>query len=79
MCENNVTWTRDAASIATEAQLDGIYTVRTSLFADAINFNEAVYAYKRLCRVFFLRTPRLENMGVFTANPWPEWSEHFAR
>ena len=49
--DDNLTWARDPAKIAAEAQLDGIYVVRTSLGADAINAHEAVEAYKSLSRV----------------------------
>ena len=49
--DDNLTWTRDAASIAAEAQLDGIYIVRTSLPAEEISSDEAVLAYKSLARV----------------------------
>ena len=49
--DDNLTWVRDPAKIAAEAQLDGIYVVRTSLGADAINAHEAVEAYKSLSRV----------------------------
>ncbi len=48
--DNKLTWTRDAAWIAAEAQLDGIYIVRTSLPADAMSSDEAVHAYKSLAR-----------------------------
>ena len=51
VCDDNLTWTRDAARIAAEAQLDGIYIVRTSLPADAISSDDAVYAYKSLSRI----------------------------
>ncbi len=51
MSPNFHTWTRDASSIAAEAQLDGIYIVRTSLTADAMSSDEDVYAYKSLARI----------------------------
>ena len=49
--DDNLTWTRDAAGIAAEAQLDGIYIVRTSLPVDAISSDDAVLAYKSLSRI----------------------------
>ena len=46
--DNSLAWTRDAARIAAEAQLDGIYIVRTSLPADAISRDDAVCAFRSL-------------------------------
>ena len=51
VCDDNLTWTRDAAGIAAEAQLDGIYIVRTSLSVDAISSDDAVHAYRSLSRI----------------------------
>ena len=42
---------REALLQATEARLDGIYVVRTSLAADALGAEAAVAAYKSLARV----------------------------
>jgi hypothetical protein len=44
-------WTRNAETIAREAQLDGLYGVRTSVGADHLDSAEAVQAYKDLSRV----------------------------
>ena len=44
-------WSRDAAKIAREAALDGIYVVRTSLGAEAIGGEAAVAAHKSLALV----------------------------
>ena len=49
--DNNLTWSRDEDKIAAEAQLDGIYIIRTSLPAEAISAHDAVYAYKSLAQV----------------------------
>ena len=49
--DNNLTWSRDEDSIAAEAQLDGIYIIRTSLPAEAISAHDAVYAYKSLAQI----------------------------
>ncbi len=46
-----VTWSRDAASIAAEAALDGIYVVRTSVPAAEMGPVEVVASYKRLAGV----------------------------
>ena len=51
VCDDNLTWERDQAKIAAEAQLDGIYIVRTSLSAEAISAHDAVYAYKSLAQI----------------------------
>jgi transposase len=44
-------WQRDEAAIAAEAQLDGIYIVRTTVRADALPADEVVRCYKRLSTV----------------------------
>ena len=49
--DDNLTWARDEDKIAAEAQLDGIYIVRTSLPAEAISAHDAVYAYKSLAQI----------------------------
>ena len=49
--DDKLAWERDTGKIAAEAQLDGIYIVRTSLPADAISSDEAVAAYKSLARI----------------------------
>ncbi|MBW3603416.1 MAG: IS1634 family transposase [Actinobacteria bacterium] len=41
-------YTRDSAAIDTEAALDGIYVVQTSVTADRLDAGEVVEAYKRL-------------------------------
>ncbi|MCP4382713.1 MAG: transposase, partial [Hyphomicrobiales bacterium] len=47
----HLSWTRNRQSIAREAQLDGIYVVRTSLPADDLDSAATVQAYKDLSRV----------------------------
>ena len=49
--DDNLTWSRRHHRIIAEAQLDGIYVVRTSLDADAISPHATVEAYKGLARV----------------------------
>ena len=49
--DDQLTWTRRQDRIAAEAQLDGIYVVRTSLDAEAIDSHAAVEAYKDLANV----------------------------
>ena len=51
VADDSLTWTRRHDRIAAEAQLDGIYVVRTSLGADTIDSAAAVDAYKTLSRV----------------------------
>ena len=49
--DDQLTWTRRQDRIAAEAQLDGIYVVRTSLAAEALGNHAAVEAYKNLANV----------------------------
>jgi hypothetical protein len=49
--ETGFSFSRDDASIAREAALDGIYVVRTSVPATALSSDEAVRSYKRLAQV----------------------------
>jgi transposase len=49
--ETSFSFTRDAASIAREAALDGIYVIRTSVPAAALPADQAVRNYKRLAEV----------------------------
>jgi hypothetical protein len=49
--ETGFSFTRDDASIAREAALDGIYVIRTSVPAAALTSDEAVRSYKRLSQV----------------------------
>jgi hypothetical protein len=44
-------WQRDEEAIAAEAQLDGIYVVRTTVQADALTAAEVVRSYKSLSNV----------------------------
>ena len=70
--DDDLTWARDAAKIAAEARLDGIYVVRTSLAAEAIGAAEAVEAYKSLARVEqafrAIKTARLKVRPVYVYN-----------
>ena len=62
-------WSRNQQRIHNEAQLDGIYVIRTSLSADAINAHDAVAAYKSLStveRAFrTIKTTRLEVQPIY--------------
>jgi hypothetical protein len=49
--DGHLAWDRNAETIAREAQLDGIYVVRTSVCADNLDSAETVQAYKDLSRV----------------------------
>ena len=70
--DDDLTWSRNTEKIAAEAQLDGIYIVRTSLGEDAIGAHEAVEAYKSLSRVErafrTLKTARLDVRPVYVYN-----------
>ena len=61
--DDDLTFKRNTEKIATEARLDGIYIVRTSLDANALDAHRAVQAYKSLSRVErafrYLKTARL--------------------
>ncbi len=61
-------WSRNQQRIHNQAQLDGIYVIRTSLSADAINAHDAVAAYKSLStveRAFrTIKTTRLEVLAL---------------
>ena len=49
--DEELRWSRQQAGIEAEAQLDGIYVVRTSLAAEDLGAEQAVAAYKGLARV----------------------------
>jgi transposase len=49
--EDTLTWQRKTEAIEREAQLDGLYVIRTSLPADTMDAGETVQAYKDLARV----------------------------
>ena len=49
--DDGMDWSRDAAKIAAEAALDGIYVVRASLGKEAVGSGAAVAAYKSLALV----------------------------
>jgi transposase len=49
--DTSFNFTRDEASIATEAAIDGIYIIRTSLPADALDDTATVRSYKALALV----------------------------
>src|SRR6202007_1195308 len=49
--DHDLSFTRDAASIAAEAALDGFYVLRTNVPAESLSAADAVRAYKGLARV----------------------------
>ena len=49
--DNHIAWQRNPVKIGAEAQLDGIYVIRTSLDTDTVSAAEAVDAYKSLAQV----------------------------
>jgi len=49
--DNDLSFTRDAASIAAEAALDGIYVLRTNVPPESLSAADTVRAYKSLARV----------------------------
>ena len=49
--EDTLAWRRKTTAIEREAQLDGLYVIRTSVPADAMPAAETVQAYKDLARV----------------------------
>jgi hypothetical protein len=51
IADTDFSFARDLAAIETEARLDGIYVIRTSVEADALSAGETVQAYKDLARV----------------------------
>ena len=65
----NTQFQRNTEKIAAEARLDGIYIVRTSLDANALDAHQAVQAYKSLCRVErafrYLKNARLQVRPVY--------------
>ena len=66
---SDLLWSRNQQRIHNEVQLDGIYVIRTSLPADAINAHDAVAAYKSLStveRAFrTIKTTRLEVRPIY--------------
>ena len=70
--EDWIRWSRRAERIAAEAQLDGVYIIRTSLAADALGADETVAAYKSLAQVErafrSLKTGQLEVRPVYVYN-----------
>ncbi len=67
--DDDLRWSRKRDRIAAEAELDGVYVVRTSLDAAALGSAEAVESYKNLAqveRVFrSLKTTQLQVWPVF--------------
>ena len=70
-------WSRDAAKIAAEAALDGIYVVRTSLGKEAAGSGAAVTAYKSLALVE--RAFRTMKSSGLRVRPFHVYSERRVR
>ncbi len=51
IADGTLTWTRDEESIRREAELDGIYVIRTSEPAERLSAEDTVRSYKRLAQV----------------------------
>jgi hypothetical protein len=49
--DDDLTWARKHEAIAAEAALDGLYVLRTSVAADALDAPDVVAGYKRLAQV----------------------------
>jgi transposase len=49
--ESSFNYERDQAHIESEAALDGLYVIRTSLPKEVLNPDETVRSYKRLCQI----------------------------
>ena len=71
--DEDLTFKRNTEKIAAEARLDGIYIVRTSLDAEALDAHGAVTAYKSLSRVERafrnLKSARLKVRPVYVYSP----------
>ena len=69
IADSDLDFTRDAAQIAAEAALDGIYVLRTNVPAESLSTAQAVSSYKSLARVErafrSLKTVDLELRPVF--------------
>ena len=67
--DDDLRFQRNTEKIAAEARLDGIYIVRTSLDANALDAHRAVQAYKSLSRVErafrYLKSARLQVRPVY--------------
>ena len=49
--DEDISWSRNEEKIRAEARLDGIYIIRTSVGKEQLGAEQAVSAYKGLCRV----------------------------
>ena len=75
--DGGMDWSRDAAGIARESALDGIYVVRTSLGKESIGGEAAVAAYKSLALVErAFRTMKTSGLRV---RPFHVYSERRVR
>ena len=69
--DGHLTWQRRADRIAEEAQLDGIYVIRTSVPAEHLGTAEAVQAYKDLSRVErAFRCMKTEDLEIRPIRHW---------
>jgi len=71
--ETSFSFRRRAETIASEARLDGIYVIRTSLSAEAMSASDAVRAYKDLARVErAFRTLKSVDLQIRPVHHWIE-------
>jgi transposase len=69
--DGHLSWTRNAESIAREAQLDGLYVIRTSVPLQELGAGEAVQAYKELSRVErAFRSLKTVNLDIRPIRHW---------
>jgi transposase len=69
--DGHLSWTRNAESIAREAQLDGLYVIRTSVPLQELGTGEAVQAYKELSRVErAFRSLKTVNLDIRPIRHW---------
>jgi hypothetical protein len=71
--DHSFAYRRNEEAIAREAFLDGVYVIRTSLPADAMNASDAVRAYKDLARVeWAFRTLKSDDLQIRPIRHWTE-------
>lgn len=65
IADGHFAYQRDAANIATEANLDGVYVIRTSVDEHALSAVQAVHAYKQLANVEkIFKTLKSRDLGI---------------
>lgn len=77
IADGHFTYRRDDANIAKEANLDGVYVIRTSVTHDAMTAAQAVQAYKNLAHVEkIFKTLKSRDLGI---RPIYHYTEHRVR